>query len=96
MNEDGKILLEHLIKTLESFSNKFDTFITTQTITNSEIKAELKEHRKELDELEESDEKKFAERHPMIMEVVKYGIIIACFCVVAYFMPNVAKLIGSI
>lgn len=84
MNEDGKILLEHLLKTLESVSSKFDSFISAQTITNSEIKAELKEHRKELDELEESDEKKFAERHPMIMEVVKYGIIIACFCVISF------------
>jgi hypothetical protein len=44
----------------------------------------------------DTTEHKWAQRHPVLAEGAKYIMLIVIFCVLAYFLPGVAKLIGSI
>lgn len=53
-------------------------------------------HEKRFKALEESKEKRWATRHPVLAGLVNYGGLIIIFVIVAKFAPGIAKLVGSI
>lgn len=63
-----------------------------QIITNQTINA----HEERFRALEASKEERWATRHPVLVGLVNYGILIVIFAVIAKLFPNVAHLIGSI
>lgn len=79
-------------KATENLTNKLEEFLDKQSVTNEQVA----QHSRDIAELKESKEAKWAQRHPVFAGGLNYIILIVIFVVIAHFAPNVAHLVGSI
>lgn len=89
MNEELKLVLQMMRESNERLSDKFDRFFEAQDAINDIVRA----HDVTIKNMQESAEKKFAERHPILMKAVELVISVAFFLLIAHFAPNIAKLL---
>lgn len=92
MNEELKLVLQMMRESNEHLSEKFDRFFQAQEQVNDLVR----QHDVAIKSMQESAEKKIAERHPILMKAVELVISVAFFLAVAHFAPNIAKLLVSI
>lgn len=111
MTGDEKVIIDYLKGSIDNLASKFDRFLEKQENINNKVEentrniSDIKEaklistvaqHDADIKLLKESKEAKWAARHPVLAGGLNYVLLIIIFCLVAHFIPGVAKLVGSI
>ena len=92
MTGDEKVIIDYLKGSIDNLASKFDIFLNKQETINEQVR----DNTKDIAELKESKESKFAVRHPIVTQAIQFVIMVVLFCVLAHFAPGVAHLIGSV
>lgn len=111
MTSDERVIIDYLKGSIDNLASKFDKFLEKQENINNKVEentrdisdikeakliSKVEQHDSDIRRLMESREAKWATRHPVLAGGLNYVLLIIIFCIVAHFLPGVAKLVGSI
>ena len=111
MGPEEKMVIDYLKTSIDNLANKFETFLNKQEIINEKVRentrdiSDLKDaklistvaqHETDIKQLKESKEEIFFQRHPILVQILLFGITVILFTILAHFLPGVAHLIGTV